>query len=131
VLQVWLFGREAQAGITVTATELSASRHALGQGFLLPLMVAMAARLLPIYSADVLRHPARLELTVDVLLLGAALRVGAELLGGYGPLSGPLVALGGMLTWGAFGLFAIGLWSAIGRLPQAPAVGATVRSRTR
>jgi len=118
-LQVGLFGREVLVGVSASITELSAARHALGQGFLLPLMVAMAARLLPIFSADVLKHRLRLELTVDLLLAGAAMRVLAELLGGYGALGGPLVALGGTLTVVGFAVFAVGMWSSLGRLPTA------------
>jgi hypothetical protein len=114
----YLFGREALLGAAPSSTELSAARHAIGQGFLLPVMATMAARLLPVYSADALRHRARLEVTVDLLLAGAALRVVAEALGGYGPLAGPVVALGGALTLGGFGLFAGAMWSALGRLPR-------------
>jgi len=47
-LDFGLLGREALHGIAPSAIELSAARHALVQGFLLPLMVSMAARLLPI-----------------------------------------------------------------------------------
>jgi hypothetical protein len=117
-LNTLLFGREALLGLTPTSAQVNAARHALGQGFLLPLMVSMAARLLPIYSADVLKHKLRLELTVDLLLLGALLRVGAELLGDYGPVSGPLIAVGGLITFCGFGIFALGMWSSLMRLPN-------------
>jgi hypothetical protein len=117
-VEVWLTGREALLGLPPTLTALSAARHALAQGFLLPLMVAMAARLLPIYSADVLKHRGRLEITVDLMLVGALLRVGAELLGGYQGPAGPLVSLGGTLSVVGFALFAVGLWSSLGRLPK-------------
>jgi uncharacterized protein involved in response to NO len=116
-LDVGLFGREALYGLAPAATELSAARHALAQGFLLPLMVAMAARLLPIFSADVLRHRLRLEITVDLLLLGALVRVVAEVTGGYGPLAGPLVAVGGALGVAGFAIFAFGLGLSLRRLP--------------
>ena len=67
-----LFGREALFGTALSITELSAARHALAQGFLLPLMFSMASRLLPVYSADVLRHRGcSSELTIDLLLVGA------------------------------------------------------------
>ncbi len=117
-LQVGLFGREVLLGGAPSSTELSAARHALGQGFLLPLMVAMAARLLPIFSADVLKHRLRIELIVDLLLVGAAVRVVAEAAGGYTPVSGVLIALGGLLTWVGFTAFAAGMWSSLGRLPK-------------
>jgi hypothetical protein len=116
-LDVGLFGREALYGLAPAATELSAARHALAQGFLLPLMVAMAARLLPIFSADVLRHRLRLEITVDLVLAGALVRVVAEVIGGYGPLAGPLVAMGGGLGVAGFALFAFGLGLSLRRLP--------------
>lgn len=63
-------------------TELSPARHALVQGFLLVLMIATAVRLLPMLSADVLRRRWLPELAVALLVAGALLRVGAELLGG-------------------------------------------------
>jgi uncharacterized protein involved in response to NO len=116
-LDTLLFGRDALLGVPPSSAQLNAARHALGQGFLLPLMVSMAARLLPIYSADVLKHRLRLELTVDLLLAGALLRVLAEALGDYGPVSGPLIALGGLLSYVGFGVFAVGMWSALSRLP--------------
>lgn len=118
-LDVALFGLEVLQGMPPAFTELSAARHALGQGFLLPLMVAMAARLLPIISADVLKHRVRLELTVDLLLLGAFVRVAAEAIGGYGTFTGPLVALGGALGVVGFAVFSVSMWSSVGRLPKA------------
>src|SRR5439155_1093986 len=117
-LDVVLFGREALYGTAPSLTELSAARHALAQGFLLPLMVSMASRLLPIYSADVLRRRLLLEITVDVLLVGAFVRVGAELIGGYQAVAGPLVALGGVLGVAGFAVFAAGMWSSLARLPK-------------
>jgi hypothetical protein len=83
-LDVGLFEPEAVYGMAPSTTELSAARHSLAQGFLLPLMVSMASRLLPIYSADALRRRGLLELTVDLLMVGALERVGAEMIGGCG-----------------------------------------------
>lgn len=117
-LNAALFCREALSSAPPTSAQLNAARHALGQGFLLPLMVSMAARLLPIYSADVLKHKLQLELTLDLLLLGALLRVVAELVGDYGPVSGPLIALGGLISFCGFAIFAVGLWSSLTRLPN-------------
>jgi hypothetical protein len=113
-----LFAAEAVLGVPPSAADLSAARHALAQGFLLPLMVAMAARLLPIYSADVLRRKWLLELSVDLILVGAFIRVGAEMLGGYAGIAGPLVALGGTTTIVGMTVFAVGLWSSLRRLPR-------------
>ena len=49
--------------------------------------------------------------------MGAALRFVAELLGGYAPGWGVLVALGGTLGVIAFLVFAVGLWRATGHGP--------------
>ncbi len=108
----------ASAGVGFpTATGLSAARHAVTQGFLLVLMTGMAARLLPIYSADALRHRWTVESAVALLLLGALLRSVSEMVGGYAGVAGPLTALGGTLSAVGFTLFAVGLWSSLGRLP--------------
>jgi hypothetical protein len=117
-LNAFLFVRDVLAGTVATSTELSAARHALAQGFILPLMVAMASRLLPIFSAWVLKHRLMLELLVDGLFLGALLRVGAEATGGYAPPSGPLVSLGGALGVIAFTAFAGWLWRSLEHLPR-------------
>jgi uncharacterized protein involved in response to NO len=117
-LSAGLFAREALFGTSPSSTELSAARHALAQGFVLPMILSMASRLLPIYSADVLKRRWLLELTLDTLLLGALLRVAAEAVGGYDTIAGPLVALGGTLSIAAFIVFAVGMWSALTRLPR-------------
>jgi hypothetical protein len=116
-LDLALFAREAITGEPPGASELSAARHALAQGFLLALMISMASRLLPIYSADVLKHRLRLELTVDLVLVGAIVRVVAEAGGGYTALTGPLVALGGTLGVVGFVVFAIGMLASLARVP--------------
>lgn len=100
-----------------TATQISAGRHAVAQGFLLPVMVYMAARILPGYSGEMMRKPRVLGALIWSLFAGAALRVVFELYGGYAPGFGALVALGGTLTAAAFTVFAIGLWRTTGRAP--------------
>jgi hypothetical protein len=117
-LDLGWFAREVLLGVPPSVTELSAARHALAQGFVLPMMVSMASRLLPIYSADVLKHRGQLEAVLDVLLLGAFIRVVAEAIGGYDTISGPLIALGGSLSVAAFALFAGGMLSSLRRLPK-------------
>jgi hypothetical protein len=117
-LHVGWFGREALRGAAPSSTELSAARHALAQGFLMPLMVAMAVRVLPVISGDALRHRLRVELILDLLFLGALLRVGAEAVGGYSAVSGPLIAFGGTLTVAGFSWFALGMWSSLRRMPR-------------
>jgi hypothetical protein len=104
-------------GGVASLTELSAARHALAQGFLLPMIVLMAARILPGYSGQMTRQPWLLSLMMWTLLIGAGLRFVAELFGGYATGWGALVALGGTLGVAAFVLFAIGLWHATGRTP--------------
>jgi hypothetical protein len=104
-------------GHVATLTQVSAARHALAQGFLLPLIVLMAARILPGYSSQMMRQPELLSAIMWTLLIGAALRFVAELFGGYGPGWGALVALGGTLGVTAFVVFAVGLWRASGRAP--------------
>lgn len=117
-LDAALFVREAVFSMPPSITELSAARHAIGQGFLLVMMVSMAARLLPIYSADVLKRRWLIELIADTLLLGAFIRVVAEAIGGYDTITGALIALGGTVTILAFIVFAAGMWSSLGRLPR-------------
>jgi hypothetical protein len=104
-------------GVPATQTGLSAARHALAQGFLLPVIVVMAARILPGYSGYMLHKPRLLSGMVWTLLAGAAIRFVAELLGGYALGWGALVALGGTLGVAAFVVFAIGLWRATGQAP--------------
>ena len=101
-------------GVTTTLTELSAARHLLVQGFLLPLIVLMAARILPGYSGYMLHRSGLLGALVWSLLIGAALRSGAEFVGGYSPGWSVLVALGGTLAVVAFIAFAGGLWRSTG-----------------
>jgi len=117
-LNAGFFAREALFGVPPSFTDLSAARHALAQGFVLPMMVAMASRLLPIYAAEVLKHRLLVEVTMALLFVGAALRVGAEAIGGYAEVTGPIVALGGTLGVAGFAIFAAGMWSSLRRLPR-------------
>ena len=110
--------REALGGEGAGFVGASVVRHALAMGYLLPLMASMAGRILPVYSADVLRHRWLLPTTVWLLLAGALARVGGELLGGYEPSVAPVVALGGVLSTAGFLLLACGLWWSTTRLPQ-------------
>ncbi len=103
------------AGYPAPQTGISAARHALAQGFLLPVIVVMAARILPGYSGEMLHRPRLLAGLVWTLFAGAALRFAAEFAGGYAPGWGALSALGGTLGVAAFLVFAWGLWRASGR----------------
>jgi hypothetical protein len=100
-------------GLPITSTEISAGRHLVAQGFLLPLIVLMAARILPGYSASMVHRTRLLAVLVWSLLAAAAVRGGAELVGGYAPGWGSAVALGGMVAAAAFVVFAVGLWRAL------------------
>jgi hypothetical protein len=118
VLQVALSLREMFGGPAASFTELSATRHAITMGYLLVLLFAMAARILPGYSGWALQHPRFIGSTVYLLLAGALLRVLSELLGGYSGPYGPLTGLGGLLGTLGFLLFAASLWPALGNLPR-------------
>jgi hypothetical protein len=69
----------------------------------------MAARILPVYSGRMMRQPVLLSGMVWALFGGAALRSTAELLGGYEGGWAMAVAAGGLLSTGAFTVFAMGL----------------------
>src|SRR5581483_3653250 len=99
-----------ELGSSTALVQLSGARHALALGFLLPVIVFMAARVLPVYSASMLAHPRRLELLLWCLFAGAFLRAGGELIGGYGAGWNLAVAAGGTLTVVGFLAFAIPLW---------------------
>jgi hypothetical protein len=101
-------------GLQTTLTQVSAARHALAQGFLLPIIVYMAGRILPGYSGLMTRQPRLLAGLIWTLFAAAALRAPTELLGGYAPGWNVTVALGGVLAAGAFTVFAVGLWRATG-----------------
>ncbi len=90
-------------------TSLSAARHAVAQGFLLPIIVIMGARILPGYARHIVQRRRLLSAMIWTLFAGAALRVVAELLGGYGPGWGAAAALGGALGVAAFTVFAVGV----------------------
>lgn len=97
-------------GSSVGGDALSAARHAMAQGFLLPIMVIMAARILPGYAPFMLVRPRRLSVLMWMLFAGATLRVVAELSGGYRPGFGMFVGIGGALGAVAFAVFAIDVW---------------------
>ena len=68
-----------------------------------------------------LHRPRLLAALVWSLFVGAAVRGGAELIGGYSPGWSMLVGLGGAVAVIAFMAFAIGLWRATGQTPMAAA----------
>jgi hypothetical protein len=129
LLNVVLSIREGLGGPAVSFTEQSAARHALTMGFLIVLLIGMASRILPGYSGWALKRERFLWWMIGLLLIGAALRVGGELSGGYGGVFGPITGVGGVLGTLGFLLFTATLWPALGHLP-APAGGSAATSES-
>jgi hypothetical protein len=102
-----------ELGSSETLVRLSAGRHALALGFLLPVIVFMAARILPGYANSMMAHPDRLGVLLWCLFTGALLRAGGELIGGYGAGWGLALAIGGTLSVAGFFAFAVPLWMAM------------------
>jgi len=100
----------ALVGSSYPLTELSAARHALAQGFVVPVIVFMGARILPGYAPRMMAHPNRLAVLMGILFVGALLRAGGEFAGGYSEGWGAVVGLGAALTTVAFAVFAFELW---------------------
>lgn len=107
-------------GFSATFTSLSAARHALAQGFVLPVIVLMASRILPGYSASMMRHPRVFSGLMWGLFAGALLRAGGEAIGGYTEGWNIVVACGATLSTVAFVIFAVGLWREAGRTTDRP-----------
>lgn len=107
--------RPLLGGSVALLTEASAQRHALAMGFVAVMIVTMAARILPVYSGWALYRPRLVSLMTGLLLVGAVLRVGGELVGGYADWAAPLLALGGTLGVLGFILFAATVWPTLGR----------------
>jgi hypothetical protein len=98
---------------------VGAERHALGQGFLLTLIVALGARLLPGFSAWAIQHPRALTWLVSTITLGAAVRVVGEImLAGRAPVGASVAAVGGALGVVAFLAFGAILFVTVGRVPR-------------
>jgi len=115
-----------EAGSSTTLLALSAARHALAQGFLLPVIVFMASRILPGFSPLMMGRPLLLAALMWSLFVSAALRAGAEIIGGYAEGWDVLVALGGTIATVVFLVFAALLWHTTGRhTARAPGVSAS------
>ncbi|MFN0070084.1 MAG: hypothetical protein ACKVVP_01170 [Chloroflexota bacterium] len=107
--------REWLGGPPASSTEMSAQRHTLAMGYLMPLIIGMAGRILPEFSGEMTRHPRVLASLVWLWIVGAALRVGGELWSGY---TGPgmvFMTIGATLAFTGFAWFSVRLWLAIGR----------------
>ncbi|HEX5414730.1 MAG TPA: hypothetical protein VFZ25_03630 [Chloroflexota bacterium] len=103
-------------GITVGGFfEAGAVRHAMGQGFLLTLLTALGARMLPGYSAWAIRHPRVAEVIFGLVTAGATLRVAGEIGLAQGIVgSASVAALGGGLGTAGFLTFACLLFVTVG-----------------
>jgi hypothetical protein len=107
--------REAVFSAPASALEMSATRHALAMGYLMPLIVGMAGRILPEHSGDMTRRSRELAAMVWLWLVGAGLRVAGELWSGYAGPGAVLMSVGATLAFFGFAWFSIRLWASIGR----------------
>ena len=106
---IWAL-RVSLGGIEPSFFEITAERHALAQGFLLSIIVAYGARILPGYSAWAIRHPRLSEVTFACVTIGALLRVIGELgTGSALPFAAIAAAGGGTVGTIGFLLFSIPL----------------------
>jgi hypothetical protein len=110
--------RALVSGVDLTAGgffEVGSVRHAMGQGFLLTLIVSLGARILPGYSAWAISHPRVAETIFGLVTVGAALRVAGEigLTQGIGN-SAVVAALGGAIGTLGFLTFACLLFWTVG-----------------
>jgi len=77
---------------------------------LLPVIVFMAAKILPGFSPRMTANSRILAMLMWALFVAAGLRVGGEAIGGYGDGWNIVVAGGGTLGTLAFSVFAVMLW---------------------
>ncbi|MGH2458766.1 MAG: NnrS family protein [Chloroflexota bacterium] len=90
--------------------EQTAERHALAQGFVMLIIVAYSARILPGFSAWAIAHPRFVEALVALITGGAALRVIGELaVTPIGATAELVAGLGGTLAVIAFLGFAVAI----------------------
>jgi hypothetical protein len=116
-------------GPSVGFYELTAERHALAQGFIVTIIIAYAARILPGFSAWAIQHPRVVETIIALVTAGAVVRVIGELLTAWVTPAGEAVAgVGGALGVAGFLLFATFLFRTIGRIPR-PSGRASAASR--
>jgi hypothetical protein len=101
-------------GAPATYLEIAAVRHALGQGFILTMIVALGARIIPGVSAWATEHPGLVDLTIAVLTVGAILRVGGQLASVVGEPANIAAALGGSLGTLGFLAFALVVIATVG-----------------
>ena len=90
--------------------EQTAERHALAQGFIMLIIVAYSARILPGFSAWAITHPRFVAVLVALITAGAALRVIGELaVTPFGSPAEMVAGFGGALAVIAFFGFAVAI----------------------
>jgi hypothetical protein len=109
-----LVTRELFGGAPAAYLEITATRHALGQGFVLTLIVALGARILPGVSAWAIMHPILEELRIACLTISSVLRVGGQLASAAGTPSIVAAAVGGSLGTLGFLTFAVVVIGTVG-----------------
>lgn len=108
--------RSVLLGAVASSFDLGASRHALGQGFFLTLIVAPGARILPGFSGWAISQPHYLDGVIAAVTVGAVLRVLGEIgLALNLNASAPLAALGGALAVLGFLAFGVVLVREVGK----------------
>jgi hypothetical protein len=107
--------RETITGVAASAIETSAVRHSLAMGYLMPLIIGMAGRILPEHSGNMTRRPKELASMIWLWLAGAALRVAGELWTGYVGPGAVMMVTGAALAFIGFAWFSVRLWASIGR----------------
>jgi hypothetical protein len=101
--------------------DVTAARHALGQGFALTILIGLGSRILPGFSAWAIERPRLIELVLAAVTLGATLRVLGELgVTTAGAAAEPIAAAGGTIGVAAFLVFGVSLAWTVGRGPGRP-----------
>jgi hypothetical protein len=111
----WFAVREWLNGVIPDGTALSAQRHAIAMGYLMPIIVGMAGRILPEFSAEMARRQKVLTALVWSWIVGAGLRIGGELWTGYNTPGMIVMVAGATLAFLGFAWFSVRLWVSIGR----------------
>jgi hypothetical protein len=115
LIGLWITIAETFGTGTIGYTQIAASRHALGQGFLLTVIVGLGSRILPGFAAWALVHPRQMSAIVATLTAGAAFRVAGELAGpAFGGPALVVAAIGGTLGTLGFFFFAFRLLQNLG-----------------
>lgn len=114
-IELWLTLTEALLADPVAYTQNAAARHAIGQGFLLIIIVGVGSRILPGFAAWALVHQREMDAIALTLIVGAFLRVLGELAGPeLGAPAFTVAAIGGTLGTLGFLAFGVRLFQTLG-----------------